>query len=387
MAPANEVQCAMILDKGASAVAGMPAEEPMEFPELFEGPEKTLMLCFKPRHIAARSLRLIPEEAWSKVLEHAKCLILSAVESHPVELHSTKRHGKAMSTKGVTGYLLSESSLFVSDTSLVLKTCGTTTPLEALEPLLDLAVPTWRQRSPETYLKYASFMRLGYMRPEDQLEPHKSWEQEVEHLNKYFHGEAALLGSESTSTQHVYVANYLPKDEIVDVFSTQVALTNLDTSESMRRYAGGDENMPDDRTPLKTAWEQLHGDESRSVAANACLDEKFFEPIGYSSNAVFGKHFTTIHVTPQPGCSYLSVETSMPVTREGRERFVLGAAGLCKSDTLVVTEFSLCPKLFSGGAPELPNFVMCKTTQAVAGSFACAHHFYKRSQLTYCSDA
>ena len=30
-----------------------------------------------------------------------------------------------------------------------------------------------------------------------------------------------VLGSKSTSVQHVYVANYLPRDEVMDVFSTQ----------------------------------------------------------------------------------------------------------------------------------------------------------------------
>merc|ERR1719174_2600759 len=129
----------------------------------------------------------------------------------------------------------------------------------------------------------------------------------------------------------------MPSHEIVDVFSTQVALTDLDTSESMKRYGGGEENPPADVTPLKDAWERLHGGDGETrMAGNATLDEKFFEPIGYSSNGVFGKHFTTVHVTPQPGCSYLSVETSMPLTREARQRFVAGTMEMCKADTVAV---------------------------------------------------
>jgi len=349
-----------------------------DFPELFEGPEKTLSLCFKARRIANSTLRAIPREAWEKVLKHAKCEILSVIESAPVELR-TKKKEKATSSKGVTAYLLSESSLFVMDHSLVLKTCGRTTPLAALEPLLDLAVPSWRQREPEQYMQYATFMRLGYMRPDEQLDPHTTWEQEVASMNKIFHGEDVVLGSKATSKQHVYVANYLPKHEIVDVFSTQVALTDLDTSVSMRKFGG---DSPDDMTPLKTAWHQLHGTEKRSVAAQPVLDERFFEPIGYSSNAVFGKHFTTVHITPQPGCSYLSVETSMPLTRDARQQFVAGVDALCQADALNVTEFSLCPKLFAGdAAPDIAGFELIRSSKTVGSGFACAHHDYRRAQV------
>lgn len=345
---------------------------------MFEGPEKTLSLCFKSRKIATRSLRLIPRACWEEVLKHAKCEILSVVESCPAIL-APKLKEKVVVTKGLTAYLLSESSLFVSDTTLTLKTCGRTTPLAALEPLMDLVVPTWRDKAPEDLLKYATFTRLGYMRPEDQLEPHTSWAQEVAYLNKHFTGEAVILGSEATSAQHVYVANYLPKDEIADFLFTQVALTDLDTAESLRRYADGDGFSAPDKAPLQTAWSHLHGDEKRSVAANAHLDERFFEPIGYSSNGVFGRHFTTVHATPQPGCSYISVETSMPMTKEARQRFVGGAQSMCKSDTMVVTEFALCAKLFSGGAPpEVQGFQVQRTSQTAGETFACAHHHYKR---------
>lgn len=349
-----------------------------DYPELFEGPEKTLTLCFKARRLAAKSLRLIPQEAWEQVLEHAKCQILSAIHSSPVELQSKGKKDKASSTKGITGYLLSESSLFVTDTTLTLKTCGRTTPLAALEPLLDLAVPSWREKDPEKYLQYATLMRLSYMRPGEQLEPHTSWEQEVSHMNKFFSGEDMVLGSEATSKQHVYVANYLPKTEIVDVFSTQVALTDLDTTESMQRFG----REPADVEPLKTAWQKIHGDDRRSIASHPIIDEHVFEPFGYSSNAVFGKHYTTIHITPQEGCSYFSIETSMPLTRDNRQRFVAGADAFCKGNHMAVTEFSLSPALFAGGAAgEVPGFHLLRSSQTIGSGFACAHHCYERDQI------
>eukprot|EP00930_Biecheleria_cincta_P018356 TRINITY_DN14327_c0_g1_i1.p1 TRINITY_DN14327_c0_g1~~TRINITY_DN14327_c0_g1_i1.p1 ORF type:complete len:842 (-),score=160.00 TRINITY_DN14327_c0_g1_i1:214-2622(-) len=350
------------------------------FPDFFEGQEKTLSICFKSRYIAS-NLRRIPQEAWEEVLKHARCQILSAVSSTPVALASASK-GKIVASQGVTAYLLSESSLFVSDTSLSLKTCGQTAPLAALEAILDLVVPTWQKKDPSQYVKYATFVRSGYMRPEEQVDMHTSWEEEVAHLNKYFKGEATSLGSNSTSVHQVYVANYLPKDSFCETVSTQITLTNLDTEESMRRYGPAELRSPSEATPLKTAWKELHGNERRSIANNdPKLDERFFEPIGYSSNGVFGKHFTTIHITPQPGCSYLSVETSMPMMQDGRQRFAMAAQDLCRSDSMTVTEFALCPKLFAGTAPDVPGFELRRSSRTVGEDFACAHHHYERKVL------
>eukprot|EP00928_Gymnodinium_smaydae_P046810 TRINITY_DN31202_c0_g1_i1.p1 TRINITY_DN31202_c0_g1~~TRINITY_DN31202_c0_g1_i1.p1 ORF type:complete len:835 (-),score=177.80 TRINITY_DN31202_c0_g1_i1:139-2643(-) len=348
-----------------------------DFNELFEGSEKTLTLCFKSRRLQ-QSLRLTPQSAWEEVLKFARCEILSVVESTPVNAVTSKK-GKVVATNGVTAYLLSESSLFVSDTSLVLKTCGKTTPLAALEPLLELAVPDWKQHDSEYYLKYATFMRLGYDRPEEQPEPHSSWSEEVKHMDKYFIGEGVTLGTEGVGAQHIYVANYLRKDEVVDYFSTQVALTQLDTFDALRRYAappGG--QPPADMEPLRSAWPELHCDERRSVAAKAVFDERFFEPVGYSSNATFGRHYTTIHATPQPSCSYMSVETSAPMTREARARFVTGASKMCASGKLTLTEFALSPTLLSGQAPEVPGFKVKRSCNTMGSTFACAHHRYER---------
>lgn len=356
--------------------------------DLFEGPEKTLTLCFKQRKVAAGSLRLIPQESWTEVLKHAKCEILSSVESTPLDTSTSAvrltKGGKQkkVSTNGLTGYLLSESSLFLSDTTLSLKTCGRTTPLKALEPILDIVVPKWRQKCSDEYLSYTTFSRLGYMFPGEQLEPHNSWSEEVSYLERFFKGESTVLGTEVSSTFHLYVANYMPQGEIVDAFSMQVALTKLDPNASMAMFQEGGDSAD---APLKSAWKRLHGDERRSVAANALVDERFFQPYGYSANGVFGRHFTTVHATPQPSCSYVSVETSMPMTQEARQRFVLGAEGLCCAGALTLTEFGLCPSLFCRpDVPQIPGFKLQRSSQSIGPTFACAlHHFARETPLPW----
>jgi len=213
------------------------------------------------------------------------------------------------------------------------------------------------------------------MFPSDQVSPHTSWEEEVGYLGKHFSGEDVVLGSEKNSTSHAYVANYTPKNEILDVCSTQVSLTELDPTYSMTRFV---RTRAEDQTPLQTAWPNLHGNEPRAIANQKQLDECFFEPIGYSANGVFGCHFTTIHATPQPNCSYISIETSLPLDHDGRHRFALGASEMVgAAGKLSMTEFSLTPALFmGGGAPEIPGFQVLQTSQTVTTTFACAHHYY-----------
>ena len=45
------------------------------------------------------------------------------------------------------------------------------------------------------------------------------------------------------------------------------------------------------------------------------IDDFTFEPNGYSLNALNGKQYLTIHVTPQPENSYVSVETNLPLQK------------------------------------------------------------------------
>ena len=67
-------------------------------------------------------LRDIPREAIDMILDLVNCKILSSTRSRDLD-----------------SYVLSESSLFVSQRRILLKTCGTTTLLEAVQPIIEAA--------------------------------------------------------------------------------------------------------------------------------------------------------------------------------------------------------------------------------------------------------
>jgi hypothetical protein len=85
----------------------------------FEGPEKKLKVTFAKD---APGLRSLPRTVWDQVLGAAGAAIVSAAHDEYWD-----------------AYVLSESSLFVSDHSLTLITCGQTRLVDAVAPLLSHA--------------------------------------------------------------------------------------------------------------------------------------------------------------------------------------------------------------------------------------------------------
>lgn len=79
--------------------------------------------------------------------------------------------------------ICSESSLFVFPHKLILKTCGTTTLLAGISPILELA-----HKAGFTYgdVYRVFYSRKSFMFPNRQRSPHGSWGEEVQRLNTYF---------------------------------------------------------------------------------------------------------------------------------------------------------------------------------------------------------
>ena len=99
-----------------------PKDQDMEF---FEGTEKLLEIWFTKTDencTLDSDLRDIPRECIDYILDLVNCKVLSF--THSKELDS---------------YVLSESSLFVNKTRLLIKTCGTTTLLNCVRPFIEAA--------------------------------------------------------------------------------------------------------------------------------------------------------------------------------------------------------------------------------------------------------
>lgn len=102
-----------------------------EYTGVFEGPEKTLEVCFRtldgvirapvdPKPGEKIGLRQLNRDEVARICARARCSILSSISNQYLD-----------------AYVLSESSLFIYPYMLVLKTCGTTTLLRCISLLID----------------------------------------------------------------------------------------------------------------------------------------------------------------------------------------------------------------------------------------------------------
>ena len=102
--------------------------------------------------------------------------------------------------------------------------------------------------------------------------------------------------------------------------------------------SGAEDILEDEACPEKLTTE---GHALGSVVSDSCglsdiypeskypdarIDAYQFMPCGFSANGVIpaaeganGTHYFTVHVTPEPNCSYASFETNVPVGQKGRE--------------------------------------------------------------------
>lgn len=266
--------------------------------DLFEGPEKKLVVHFTPHRHAracapeAHSLRTLPRHQIEQITTAARCSILSVV-----------------SDESTDAYLLSESSLFVTSRRIVIKTCGTTTLLHALAVIIRLAASVSLQ--PTSVL----FARVAYLFPHKQEYPHNHIVDEAAYLDDVLHTRGRVIrhNAHMSVQWFCYVAS-LPSVCLNDAdFSgvdrcLEVYMFDLDPR-VMRQFMlpAGVQSGSDPRhtgTTARVGLPDLIGDD-------AIVDAFNFTPCGYSMNAI-GSHGTyfSVHVTPEDGASYVSFEAA-----------------------------------------------------------------------------
>lgn len=143
-------------------------------------------------------------------------------------------------------YLLSESSMFVYPYRIVLKTCGTTTLLNALPRVLEIA----RDYCGLSVVDSFFYSRKAFMFPERQIFPHGKWSNEVEFLDAIFPAtdfetSPYVVGKINSDHWCLYLANttavleqdgvVLGEVEVEDDVTLEVMMYGLD-KKTMKRF-------------------------------------------------------------------------------------------------------------------------------------------------------
>jgi S-adenosylmethionine decarboxylase len=267
--------------------------------EGFEGPEKKLELEFRyidpsdpANHLinsCKQGLRQLTASEWQEqLLNHVHCLIISQTSDQYLD-----------------SYILSESSLFVYPFKLILKTCGTTTLLRAVEPILAIA------KRLKMTIDFCWFSRKNYVFPQKQLAPHTSWDDEVKYLNKYFpDGDAYIVGPMSKDHWYLFLADYRKERYLHE--PSQTLSRKLDQTFEVLMHELSPERMKHFFKDEKFVSSE-HVTKSSGIAdllPGSVIDAFQFDPCGYSMNGLLDGCYWTIHITPEAKCSFASFETN-----------------------------------------------------------------------------
>jgi S-adenosylmethionine decarboxylase len=300
--------------------------------DVFEGPEKKLEVFFTLPDDSSPGFRSFGKEDWTPLLKDAACTILHVQPSEHFD-----------------AYLLSESSLFVYPSRVILKTCGTTTLILVLPKLLALA-----DKLGATLL-HAHYSHFRYKFPELQLYPHTSFCAEQQCLSKLLEGHISAVHSRvlGPPSGHCWYAlcteppappaspsldGPTPKplaraSELDDLF--EVAMEGL--APDVCALFHEDSDLHHGLTGRKLAQSMTRLSGIGGLVAGATVDDWAFEPCGYSMNACRGRYYYTVHITPEVDFSYASFETNDPAFRDDAKVAAVLAVFCPSTATLTLT--------------------------------------------------
>ncbi|CAM9159439.1 unnamed protein product [Choristocarpus tenellus] len=262
-------------------------EDDREYTGCFEGPEKTLEVCFKPGIGHLLGCRGLTRQSLDRICRRAKCTILHKISNNHLD-----------------AYVLSESSLFVYAHKVVIKTCGTTTLLRCITTLLHEA-----GKEMGLVLEWVGYSRKNFTFPGDQLFPHSSFHQELQylkahsHLSQQLNGAGYVLGPVTGDHWFVYVADKCDRPDYTSTDRT-VNMMMFDMHPDVAKL------FYKEVCPTGRVMTQRSG--ISELVPGALMDDIAFDPCGYSMNAIQYESYYTIHVTPEEKCSYASFETNNP---------------------------------------------------------------------------
>jgi S-adenosylmethionine decarboxylase len=290
-----------------------------EYTGKFEGPEKTLEVVFRrkgdtqgpetvsPTNSAGHGtpklgLRSLSRDDIDLICARARVTILSRISNTYLD-----------------AYVLSESSLFVYPYMLVLKTCGTTTLLRCISVLIDLGHKLGLE------IDWVGYSRKNFNFPGDQSWPHQSFHQELEYLYSHrklcdrLDGNGYTLGPVTSDHWFVYVADHTIRSQSLETDTDRVLnimMFDIDADVSEIFYYNNYDRIEGESKEdevRRISKEQSHKSGIDALCPGAIMDARAFEPCGYSMNAVLFRSYSTIHITPEMGSSYVSFETNQKV--------------------------------------------------------------------------
>lgn len=235
----------------------------------FEGSEKKAEIIISDN--AMSLLTDIDDSFWQEMVDCCNARIISTI-----------------SNQDCKAFLLSESSLFIWRNKLLILTCGVTTLVNSVEFFL--------QRVKSNMIKQVIYQRKNEYFAHAQL---SSFSDDSLRLSLLLKGKAYRFGE--MDSHHNYIFHY------------ENSFKNIAACKSYQLLAY---QINEQASKLLTAPNLSPA----CVRDFLCIDILFsdftiddfvFKPYGYSLNAIKGKHYITIHITPQAMSSYVSFESNV----------------------------------------------------------------------------
>ncbi|CBY11689.1 unnamed protein product [Oikopleura dioica] len=259
--------------------------------DFFEGAEKLLSIWFTTEDGNGEEhgdLKKIPREKWDELVKSVDAEILSEIEDEDVR-----------------AFILSESSLFVFESRIIVKTCGTTRCLKALEYSIQLAAKCCGL----TKIQDVFYSRRNFIQPKAQIDMHSSFSDEVDYLNRFVEDAAPyVFGKVNIDCWFLYTkttrnANSVNLAQKQADQRFEIIMSELD-NDAMQQFFYSSNETGEAATASSGIAKLLPG---------ARIDSHMFQPCGYSCNAIIpGGFYFTIHITPEKEFSFASFETNHP---------------------------------------------------------------------------
>ncbi len=278
-------------------------------PDVFEGVEKRIEIRFAEYDLLRNGLRSLSREIWNEFCSKCRCTII--------------HHDN---TEFYDSYILSESSLFVFGNKVMIKTCGTTVPLEGVDFLVVKAREIGLLPTDMTYT------RSSFLFPDLQVYPHNDLDREMDYLSKMVidgvlvPGNSSILGDANGKYWFAHYKKFQP----TSVAGDTTVVTPPNASRTFSIDGTGSEHIMVDvimtgidkdicaiyhKDPLRSddVNSAIMGESLRGIIPDfKTISGKCYDPCGYSCNAFDDDRYLTVHITPEDAFSYASVEAVFP---------------------------------------------------------------------------